>query len=334
VFAFAAAISIRAGVLFGLMPALSASRGHMERALRESSRSDASGAGGSRSRKLLVAFEVALALVLLVGAGLTLRSFWNLNRESPGFDAERLLTARLVLPESRYPDGESHVAFARRLLDEVEAIPGVRDAGLVAPLPLTGSRWRLSLEIPGREAPSDGQSLSSDWRTVMPGYFRAMGIPLVAGRDFTEGDGRSEDPEPRSVLIINETFARNVFPGEDPLGKLVRIGYDNLLCEVVGIVRACVTRIWRRRRWEMYSPFAAAPVNVMNLALRVSGTAGRSREACARRSDASTPSSPSSASPPCQRSSGRRSRPGASCRRSSSRSHSRRWPSPFSESTR
>ncbi len=287
VFAFAAAISIGAGLLFGLMPALQASRGQMERALRESSRAEASGSAGSRSRRLLVAFEVALALVLLVGAGLTLRSFWTLNRESPGFDAERLLTARLVLPESRYADGESRVAFARRLLEEVEAIPAVRAAGLVAPLPLAGSRWRLSLEIPERERPSDGQSLSSDWRTVMPGYFRAMGIPLVAGRDFTEQDGRSEDPEPRSVLIINETFARNLFPGEDPLGKRVRIGYDNLLCEIVGIVGGVRhANLAAAPEEEMYSPFAAAPVDVMSLALRVSGEpesiAGSLREAVRR----------------------------------------------------
>jgi len=272
VFAFAAAISMGAGLLFGLMPALEASKGQMERALRESSRSDSSGSFQSRSRRLLVAVEIALALVLLVGAGLTLRSFWNLDRESPGFVAEHLLTARLVLPESRYPESAAQVAFARRLLEEIETLPGVREAGLVAPMPLTGTVWRLTLEIPGREARSDGQPLASNWRTVMPGYFGAMGIPLLAGRDFTALDSRSEDPEPRSVLIINETFARNLFPGEDPLGKHVRIGYDDLLCEVVGVVGDVRhTDLATSSGEEMYTPFAATAGSVMNLAVRVSG---------------------------------------------------------------
>jgi putative ABC transport system permease protein len=284
VFAFAASISMGAGLLFGLMPALEASKGLMERTLRESSRSDVSGSSRSRSRRLLVAFEVSLALVLLVGAGLTLRSFWNLDRQSPGFVAEHLLTARLVLPESRYAESSGQIDFARRLLEEIETLPGVRDAGLVAPMPLTDIVWRLSLEIPGREAPSSGQPLASNWRTVMPGYFGAMGIPLLAGRDFTGLDSRSEDPEPRSVLIINETFARNLFPGEDPLGKHVRIGYDDLLCEVVGVVGDVRhADLATSSGEEMYTPFAATPVAVMNLAVRVSGEpesiAGGVREA-------------------------------------------------------
>ncbi len=272
VLAFAAGISMGSGLLFGLMPALDASKGQMERTLRESSRSDSSGSLHSRSRRLLVAFEVALALVLLVGAGLTLRSFWNLDRQSPGFVAEHLLTVRLVLPESRYSESPGQIAFARRVLEEIETLPGVRDAALVAPLPLSENRWRLSLEIPGREVPKDGQSLASNWRTVTPGYFGAMGIPLLAGRDFTELDSRSEDPEPRSVLIINETFARNLFPGEDPLGKHVRIGYDDLLCEVVGIVGDVRhADLATTSGEEMYTPFAATPVPMMNLAVRVSG---------------------------------------------------------------
>jgi putative ABC transport system permease protein len=181
-FAFAAAISMGAGLLFGLMPALEASKVQMERTLRESSRGDVPGSRSSRSRKLLVAFEVALALMLLLGAGLTLRSFWNLGRESPGFAAAHLLTARLVLSESRYAESSGQIDFARRLLQEIETLPGVRDAGLVAPLPLTDVVWRLSLEIPGREAPPDGQPLGANWRTVMPGYFGVMGIPLLSGR--------------------------------------------------------------------------------------------------------------------------------------------------------
>jgi putative ABC transport system permease protein len=284
VFTFAAGISMGAGLLFGLMPALDASNVQIERTLRESSRGEVSGSRSSRSRSLLVALEVASALVLLVGAGLTLRSFWNLDRESPGFVAEHLLAARLVLPESRYADASGQVAFARRLLEEIEALPGVRGAGLAAPLPLTRSIWGLSIEIPGREAPPNGQALSSDWRTVMPGYFGVMGIPLLSGREFTDLDSRWDDPEPRSVLIINETFARNLFPGEDPLGKQVRIGYDDLLCEVVGVVGDVHhADLATASGEEMYSPFAATPVPMLNLAIRVQGEpesiAGSLREA-------------------------------------------------------
>jgi putative ABC transport system permease protein len=285
VFGFASAIALGAGLVFGLMPALEASRSSMERTLREASRSDQS--DPRRSRSFLVAFEVALALVLLVGAALTLESFWNLGRETPGFTSQRVLTARLVLPESRYKDGESHTAFARRLLEEVRSLPAVREAGLIAPLPLSQRTWRLSLEIPGREEPPDGQPLSSHWRTVLPGYFAAMGIPLLAGRDFTNLDSRSEDAEPRSVLIINETFARTLFPGEDPLGKLVRIGYDDLLCEIVGVVGDVRhADLATSSGEEMYTPFAATPVPTMDLAVRVDGepesVAGEVREAVAR----------------------------------------------------
>ncbi|HEY7820514.1 MAG TPA: FtsX-like permease family protein, partial [Vicinamibacteria bacterium] len=285
VFAFASAISLGAGLVFGLMPALEASRSSMERSLREATRSDAS--APRRSRSFLVACEVALALILLVGAALTLESFWNLGRENPGFAAEQVLTARLVLPESRYEDAASQTALARRLMEEVRALPGVGQAGLIAPMPLSQRVWRLSMEIPGREPPPDGQPLGSNWRTVMPGYFAAMGIPLLAGRDFTDLDGRSDDPEPRSTLIINETFARNHFPGEDPLRKLVRIGYDDLLCEIVGIVGDVRhADLATSSGDEMYTPFAATPVPTMDLALRVQGepdsVAGAVREAVSR----------------------------------------------------
>jgi putative ABC transport system permease protein len=268
VFAFAAAISLGAGLLFGLAPAIAASREGMERTIRESSRFEA---GRSRFRSVLIGFEVALALVLLVGAGLTLKSFWYLDRQSPGFTADHLLTARIVLPQARYADPASQLDFARRLLPEIEAIAGVREAGLVAPMPLTRAHWRLSLSIPGREAPESGQPLASNWRTVMPGYFRTMGIPLLAGRDFNELDGRWENPEPRSVLIVNQSFARNYFPGEDPLGKMVRIGYDDLLCEIVGVVGDVRhADLASPANEEMYTPFAAAPVDSMSLAVRFS----------------------------------------------------------------
>jgi putative ABC transport system permease protein len=275
VFAFAAAISIGAGVVFGLLPAFEASNSALERTLRASARGESSGAGAMRSRRILAAAEVALALVLLVGAGLTLRSFSRLSQVSPGFLAENLLSARLVLPESRYGTSASQAEFARRVLEEVRSIEGVRSAGLVAPLPLTGTRFRLAVDVPGRPA-LDDRPLASAWRAVEPGYFATMGIPLLAGRDLTDADSRlvappsEADPGGRSVLVVNDAFARRVFPGEDPVGKLVRIGYDDILCEIVGVVGGVRDRdLATAAEEEMYTPFAVTPLPELNLAMRV-----------------------------------------------------------------
>jgi putative ABC transport system permease protein len=274
-FAFTAVISVGAGLAFGLLPALDASKDKLERRLHDSARGESAGAGAARSRRILVASEVALALVLLVGAGLTLRSFSRLSRVSPGFEAENLLTVRLALPQSRYEQGTAQADFARRVLEEVRSIGGVRSASLVEPLPFTGGFYRLSVEIPGRPAPVD-QLLASAWRVIEPGYFATMGIPLLAGRDITEADSKlvappsDDEPGGRSVLVVNETFARRYFPGEDPLGKLVRIGYDDLVCEIVGVVGAVRDRdLATEPIEEMYTPFGVTPLPELNLALRV-----------------------------------------------------------------
>jgi putative ABC transport system permease protein len=275
VFAFAAAVSVGAGLAFGLLPALDASKSNAERALHDSARGESPGAGASRSRRVLVASEVALALVLLVGAGLTLRSFSRLLRVSPGFVAENLLTARLALAEARFETSPAQAEFARRVLEEVRSIGGVRSASLIAPLPLTGQLYRLSLEILDRPAPED-RVLASAWRAVEPGYFGTMGIPLLAGRDFTDADSKLEaqpsesEPGGRSVLVVNETFARRIFPGEDPLGKLVRIGYDDILCEIVGVVGDVRDRdLATAAGEEMYTAFGVTPLPELNLAIRV-----------------------------------------------------------------
>ncbi|HXV62189.1 MAG TPA: ADOP family duplicated permease, partial [Vicinamibacteria bacterium] len=271
VFAFASAISLGAGLLFGVVPALEASRSRVERSLHETTRGEASGSRDSRSRNFLVSLEVALALVLLVGAGLSLRSFWILGKESPGFEPDHVLTARLVLPDTKYPEGAAQVDFGKRLLEEVRALPGVRSASLIAPMPLTSVGFGLTIQIPDREPPADGQPLSSNWRAVTPGYFSTMGIPLLAGRDIEESDMDLSEHDGRSVLVVNETFARNVFPGEDPLGKSVRIGYDDLLCEIVGVVGDVRHEdLATASGEEMYTPFWATPLPEMNLALAAS----------------------------------------------------------------
>ncbi|HSF18774.1 MAG TPA: ABC transporter permease [Vicinamibacteria bacterium] len=266
VLAFASAISLTAGVLFGLFPSLQASRSRVESALHNASRGEVGGRD-ARSRRWLVAFEVALALMLLVGAGLTLRSFWILGQEDPGFDPDRVLTARMVLPDSRYAEGPAQVEFADRLLEEVRALPGVRSASFVSPMPMTSVLYRISIRVPGREPPAEAQPLASNWRAVSLGYFSTMGIPLLAGRDFEEGDWKPAT-EGRSVIVVNETFARNVFRGEDALGKLVQIGYNEIVCEVVGVVGDVRhADLATEAGEEVYTLFAATPLSEINLAV-------------------------------------------------------------------
>jgi putative ABC transport system permease protein len=258
------------------MPALQGSRAGVERALREATRSESSSRRQESSRNLLVALEVAVALVLLVGAGLTLRSFWALGDVDPGFATRELLTARLHLTASSFGDAPKQVQFARRAREELGAIPGVASVGLVAPLPLSGSQRNLRIEIPDRRAVSN-EPLSTAWHSVAPGYFSTMGIRLLAGRDFTESELGLDPPSEggRSVLIVNEAFARSYFPGEDPIGKRVRIGYDDYLCDVVGVVENVRgVRLEEEDREGIYTLYSATPVSDIAITLRSARPAG------------------------------------------------------------
>jgi putative ABC transport system permease protein len=269
-FLFVAGISLAAGIVFGCVPALQATRGGVERALREASRSELSSRRQESSRNVLVTLEVAVALVLLVGAGLTLRSFWALGEVDPGFRASELLTARLHLAVSSYSDGAQQVAFARRAREELRSIPGVKGVGLVAPLPYSGSRHTLAIEIPERRA-IDAEPLIALWHAVTPGYFSTMGIRLLAGRDFTERELGLETPPDGgpSVLVVNQAFARRYFPGEDPIGKRVRIGYNEYLCEIVGVVENVRgLRLDEEERDGIYTLYSVTPLDDVALTLR------------------------------------------------------------------
>jgi predicted permease len=274
IFLFLLAVSSATGVLFGLLPALRASRSHLERALNEASRGGQLYAGKDRSRSTLVTAEVAIALVLLVGAGLTVRSFYALSEVDPGFDQNNLLTMHLLLPDARYDEGEKQTAFVRNMMDELRAAPGLRSASVISPLPLGGNNWRLSIELQDRPASSGDARLGANWRTVTPGYFKTMGIPLLRGRDFNDSDilrpeeGR-EAGRGLSVLVVNESFARRYYPNEEPLGKFVRVGYDNILCEIVGIVGDVRHRsLGTESGEEMYTLYYATPWPSFDLAVR------------------------------------------------------------------
>jgi putative ABC transport system permease protein len=235
--AFAFLISLAAGILFGLAPALRVSTISLTESLKESGRGAGSGTKEhSRLRDALVVSEVALAVVLLLGSGLLIQSFISLTRVDPGFDRHHVLTLQLDSPPGK---GDSRIpAFFRDMVAEIGKLPGVRSASAVASLPLTGENLRASIEMEGQPTPM-GSRPSAVFNAAAPGYFRTLGIARVAGRDFTEHDDLKSTP----VAIVNRALARRFFPNQDPIGKHIRPGIANgygpgepPMREIVGIV--------------------------------------------------------------------------------------------------
>ncbi len=233
VLGFAAAICAATAVLFGLLPALRAANTDPQQHLQ------AAGRGGSagdrrRARNLLIVAEVALSVVLLVGAGLLIRSFLALQQVNPGFDASDVLTFELSMPSGRYPGGKARRAFYRDLTGRLEALPGVISVGMISQLPLTGS-GPLSPFAYDEETARNFESVTADGRNISPGYFKAMNSRLLAGRTFTDLDSVGTPP----VIIIDETLARLAWPGENAVGKQLQLqptGTPNGFAEVVGVV--------------------------------------------------------------------------------------------------
>ena len=224
VLSFSFLASFICGVAFGLIPALQASRSNPNQFLKEGERGSATNRG--RTRSALVIAEVGLSLVLLVGAGLLVKSFARLMEVNPGFDPDHLLTFNLSLPSSTDPARQ--FAFYQQVVQRLQVLPGVQVAGAVSRLPLAGGNSSRSFNIPG-----DEKSYNADIRVSTPDYFRAMGIPLLKGRVFSDSDIRSS----LNVAIVNEVLARTVFPGQDPIGKqITNFGPDNLTLQIVGVV--------------------------------------------------------------------------------------------------
>jgi len=238
---FTAAISIVTGILFGLAPALRATAPDLIVGLKEAARGSVA-RGSRRIRSTLIVAEVALAMVLLVGAGLMLRSFSRLTAIDPGFNPERVVTARIALPPATYPDNASWTNFHRALLERVNAIPGVESAGLNSAVPLEGGGSEAPVIAEGDPLPSaDRPATGTLFQTTSPGYFRTMGIALLKGRDFTERDAAGVAP----VVIVDETLVQKVFHGADPIGKRLAFelrgghggGGEPIWREVVGVVQ-------------------------------------------------------------------------------------------------
>ncbi len=235
VFGFALAAALTAGVLFGLLPAFQASRPHVSETLKEGTRSASGGPARQRLRSALVIVEVALSVVLLIGAGLLIRSFWRLQQVQPGFQTEGIVTMRVNLPQATYNDGAKSRGFYERLLPRLAAMPGVQAIATASSVPLRGGSPSTELDFPGRTLPA-GVPASAEWRLVSPGYFNALKIPL-RGRDFEARDAPPpRDTAPPPVIIISEAFTRRYWPNEDVIGKTVVIkSFGRALQTVIGV---------------------------------------------------------------------------------------------------
>ena len=211
---FTLVLTLLTGVFFGLAPALQAGQLNLNEVLKEGGRTGGTGRRQRRLRDALVIAEVGLALVLLVGAGLLLRSFWKLQQTDPGFNSERVLTASLTLPRARYGDGSKVTAFQQQLLERLGALPGVQAVGLTSDLPWTGYDENAGFTIEGKTFPR-GQGPSGRYHYASTDYFRTIGVPLIAGRFFSSED-RSGTPD---VVLINRRMAELYWPGESAVGK-------------------------------------------------------------------------------------------------------------------
>jgi putative ABC transport system permease protein len=234
VLGFTAAIAAVAGVLFGLVPALRAMRPNVLDVLQDSGRGAMSSRGGRRLSDLMVVAEVALALVLVIGAGLLIRSFVRLTATDPGFRTSRVIATDIVLPPTRYPGSAPKTRFFVDLLEQVRTMPGIESAGAVSVLPMSplGNDFSLDFTIAGLESRSPSERPRAAYRGVLPGYFETMGIQVRRGRVFDAFDGRDTGPR---VAVVNETLARRYFDDGDPIDHRVRVPMAGDL-QIVGVV--------------------------------------------------------------------------------------------------
>jgi putative ABC transport system permease protein len=227
---FTAVVALMVGLAFGLMPALQLSRDQLTDALAEGGARSSGSRRTTRSRDTLVAVEIAVAVVLLVGSSLLVRSFLSLTRVDTGIDTHNLMTFDITLTGGRAEYQSRQVQFYTQLLERLKAVPGIRDAGAAVTLPIGGDDFGTSYVVQGRPIPKP--ALQAGYQIVMPGYFHAMGIPIRSGRDFNAADTR----DGALVALVNETLAREQWPGEDPIGRRLRFDDNDAWMTIVGVV--------------------------------------------------------------------------------------------------
>jgi predicted permease len=256
VFAFTAAIAVTAGIMTGIVPALRAARIDLAERLKDGSRSSTAGRGQNRFRYALITAEVALSLVLLVSAGLLMRSFLVLSNVHPGVRADHILTASLSLPDVRYGKREQVAHFTLNLLEKLRAVPGVHSAAIVSCLPVGGYCGDTSFSVDGHPLPPGQFTLALN-RGASPNYFATAGIRFLRGRTFTERDSVGFDDQHlrTGAMVISEAMAREFFPNEDPIGKRIYFGdAESPRFEVVGVCGDVVISLADKPRPTMYRP--------------------------------------------------------------------------------
>ena len=262
---FTVLVTLVTGFAIGLLPALQASGVNVVETLKDASRG--STATGQRLRAGLLIAEVSLSLVLLIGAGLLLTSFARLQRVAPGFQPDGIFTAQLVLPPQRYPR-EKLVAFYEQLYQRLSAMPGVTAAALTDRVPLTGGNTPAPVAVMGTSLPPMSERPIANRHLVSPRYFETLGIPIRAGRDFDERDS-SRVPH---VVIVNETFARRHFPGEDPLGRTLVTGMGQLPSQIIGVVADVrSTNLNTPPEPDYFLPALQRPETFTNILVRTTG---------------------------------------------------------------
>ena len=257
VFGFTFSVTVLAGLMFGLFPALQTSRPNLNETLKDSGQRGSDTGGGNRVGGLLIVSEIALSFILLAGAGLLIKSFLHLREIDPGFNPDNVLTMRLSVPGRKYAQGEPRAQIYKQLIDQVKALPGVQSAGATLSLPLGGDTFNV-----GRGLVLEGHPMTPDeasnamYFAVTPDYFQTVQIPLKAGRTFTDQDNSQNT----KVVIVNETMARRLWPGESPIGRHFTIWRDEKFPrEVVGIVGDTKQALDKEAENQMYVPYAQDP---------------------------------------------------------------------------
>jgi putative ABC transport system permease protein len=267
VLGFTFLVAVVTGLVFGLAPALQTSKLDLSNSLKDASKGSTGGSTGGRLRSALVIAEMALALILLIGSGLLMKSFVMLQRVDPGFNPDHVITLRVFLNKTHYPAMPQVLNFYSQLLDRVRTLPGVQTAGAISTLPLSGNNSDTGFLIQGRPEPPPNQGPVAWFNVVTPDYFRAMEMRLVKGRVF---DDRDNEKAPLAV-IISETMAKRYWPNEDPLGQRIGRGPDRWR-EIVGVVKDVKHfGLDADTPPTMYFPVQQVPARAMNLVVRTSG---------------------------------------------------------------
>jgi putative ABC transport system permease protein len=269
VLGFTLLISVITGLIFGLMPAWQTTHTNLNEILKDSSRGSTGGRGQHRFRSVLVVTEVVLSLVLLIGAGLLIRSFVAMRNVDPGFKAEGVLVnSQLVLPPQKYAEGNRGVAFFKELFERVRALPGVESVGGITALPLQGNSRLQAYAVAGRAPQPQGQELTAVINTVGADYFQTMSIPLKRGRLFTERD----DANGPKTVLINETLARRIFPDHEALGERLYLRGNNTPYEIVGVVGdAKQFNLLGDTSPEIFTHYLESPITFMYVLARTKG---------------------------------------------------------------